>query len=1588
MKKLLLFFVGVLMSISLYSQSGATCATAAILDTTSIDGIIRQTIVQQNKWYKFTALNNKVNITIFSFKGSGDEINSAKLWGGTCSSLTLIGSDTIFGATDSMLNINTSSILSGQIYYLQFFKKTNVDTGKFCVDLNFLIPPPTCASCVIPAVTCELVCNGNFETYTSLPTLQDQIYKACPWVKANISTPDFLHVGGAGGVTVPGNTFGSQSSTASGSGYAGIVARVPVSGTTSGAEKEIFYQLLKDTLIACETYSVSMKVSLADYSRFSVNFLGMYLSTTDPYMPTTGSITSIPAQTVSSPIHITNKTTWVTISNPAYIAVGGETYIAIGCFGGSLAPLSPPPSGYSIPIAYYYIDSVTVTHVINPVASATPSLICSGDTSMLTVGGICNTTGILYNWVGVTTNDTAYVTPTDTTEYFINLTDQNGCTGVDSITVNVNPKPVITAIANDTVCNGSTVASSSFTSTPAGATFTWTNSNPAIGLSASGSVNTPSFTATNSGTTYISGTIQVIASLNGCLDTIQYTITVVPTPNAFVPLGVTICNGDTTGVISFSSTVTGTTFTWTNSNTAIGLGASGNGSIPNFTGTNGTTSPISGTITVTPTANGCVGTPSIFTITINPTPTVIVTPPSPVIPFGGSVTLTASGASTYLWSTGAITNSITVSPSVTTTYTVTGTNSYGCKNDTTVTVTVVPPACLIPLNYDVPAGSNVTSAFPGFPTGLSGKTIRIDGIFTIDVPNFAFSACNIIMMPNASIVVPSNTILQLTNKTHMFSCDSMWDGIFVLAGGNLLVNSNSMIEDGKKAINIASGGFASVIESIFNRNYTSIELTSNAGVTSPLNINNCVFTSRNIPTAANPTANPVTATVKSNVFSLTPPPTWFSYNMKAPYSTIKSINGINSTDVNILNIGSAISIYNGFENIGCGIRLSNGTLSTASIAIISGNRFQNMVNGSGCFLCPSLLGTGISATGTATGDNRILVGGNLTSEGNQFRNTFTAVEIVNYKQARAINNTITNTTTMSPMSIFGFGRIGIIIRPSLNNTLRVANNSVTNCANGIWINRSLNGINTTSILVEDNAVNANSSGYCSNGIAVSDVINTGSTTAIDKIKIRNNSVNQAFNCVSITNVKNGLIVYQNPNLVVRNDGINLGNGIRLQNCKSVRVHNNPNITVSPLTTPVTSTSINYKGIQVITSPESWVSCNKIFSMGESMTYVGNCANSSIFDNQMTSGNRAFVLRNNGEVGQQLTPTIPCGNYWSAGGSFAFQTYTDNTTTANLLSKLYVNNVGTPGGHTHLPTSNFGSGAPITFYSTSLGGINAISNAFLPIPCASVAIFLAPAPGGSPSLAKLQSLATDNNSYPVYENSNRFHRKKYAFEILDADSGASADTSVVLQDFYDSTQVASLGILSFADKSIVQNDYVNAETNNTSVYANNIMEQNQKLFNSLYLLLLNNDSYEYTTSEKADLYSIASQCHLEGGNAVWQARVLVWTIENDIIEFADNCNEEPRSMTIINNTTSDYSANFNVYPNPNMGAMELSYSLNVNEIGIFEVYDISGKQIMGYSLDKNSNKLKIENKELSAGVYYYNIRINEKVVKTEKLIIVK
>lgn len=195
----------------------------------------------------------------------------------------------------------------------------------------------------------------------------------------------------------------------------------------------------------------------------------------------------------------------------------------------------------------------------------------------------------------------------------------------------VNPTPGVNPVPDQTVCHNSPTAPVIFGGPVAGTVFNWTNNNLSIGLGASGTGDIPAFIALNNTTAPVTATITVtpLFSNNGvqCSGSpVNFTITVNPVPTVAPVANQLLCSGEPTAAVAFTGTVPGTVFNWTNSNTSIGLAASGTGDIPPFITLNAGNTPQVATITVTPTFtnNGvtCSGTPIQFTITVNPRPTV------------------------------------------------------------------------------------------------------------------------------------------------------------------------------------------------------------------------------------------------------------------------------------------------------------------------------------------------------------------------------------------------------------------------------------------------------------------------------------------------------------------------------------------------------------------------------------------------------------------------------------------------------------------------------------------------------------------------------------------------------------------------------------------------------------------------------------------------------------------------------------------------------------------------------------------------------------------------------------------------------
>ncbi len=388
---------------------------------------------------------------------------------------------------------------------------------------------------------------------------------------------------------------------------------------------------------------------------------------------------------------VTTSTTGATVcagSSTTITASGGVTYNWMpGNLSGTTVTVSPATTTtYTVTgtNAAGCTNTATRTITVNPsptvTTTATSNSICAGANVTLTASGATS-----YNWMPGNLNGTPQtVTPAATTTYTVTGTAANGCTNTSMQTITVNPTPTVTATASSsTVCSGTTV-----TLTGSGATtYNWMPGN------LNGSPVTDNPVAT---TTYT-----VTGTSAGCSGTATVAVTVNPSPTVTATSsGNTVCAGTTITLTGSGAT----TYNWQPINLS--------GSPVNDTPLGNTTYTVTGTD-----VNGCTNT-ALVSITVNPLPIISISPSSNAICIGSSVNLTGSGAATYAWMPGNLNGTtVTDSPTITTTYTVTGTDVNGCTNTDTASITVyAQPTITVTGNNVICPGGTVTL------TGNGGST--------------------------------------------------------------------------------------------------------------------------------------------------------------------------------------------------------------------------------------------------------------------------------------------------------------------------------------------------------------------------------------------------------------------------------------------------------------------------------------------------------------------------------------------------------------------------------------------------------------------------------------------------------------------------------------------------------------------------------------------------------------------------------------------------------------------------------------------------------------------------------------------------
>jgi len=333
------------------------------------------------------------------------------------------------------------------------------------------------------------------------------------------------------------------------------------------------------------------------------------------------------------------------ISLTSYIGGGG---------GGGGSSLTPPGGTCSAGTNSGPNGYVTINYTVSPgsVTASNTGAYCQNATIQLNASG-----GGTYSWSGPNNFTSTLQNPTianatavNAGVYTVTVTNP-GCVSTATTTVVINPLPTVGAGQDQTICEGAsiTLAASGATS------YSWTG----------GITDGVSFVPTVGTTTYT-----VTGTTNGCSATDDVVITVNPLPTVNAGLDQTICAG-----------------------TSITLTALTNGTAASVSWTGGVTDGVGFTPTATSTytvtassSAGCTSSDAVD-ITINPLP-IVEAGADQTVCEGSSVTVSGSGAVSYVWNNG-ITDGAAFVPAVgTLTYVVTGTSALNCTATDFLVVTV------------------------------------------------------------------------------------------------------------------------------------------------------------------------------------------------------------------------------------------------------------------------------------------------------------------------------------------------------------------------------------------------------------------------------------------------------------------------------------------------------------------------------------------------------------------------------------------------------------------------------------------------------------------------------------------------------------------------------------------------------------------------------------------------------------------------------------------------------------------------------------------------------------------------------------
>ena len=789
------------------------------------------------------------------------------------------------------------------------------------------------------------------------------------------------------------------------------------------------------------------------------------------------------------------------------------------------------------------------------------------------------------------------------------------------------------------------------------------------------------------------------------------------------------------------------------------------------------------------------------------------------------------------------------------------------------------------------------------PVVHNGEIVYFDGHVMVE-SSLDLIGCEVMMGPDAMIEARNGGSVLINGGGVMQYCDFMWYSIVASdAQSSITVTNVVYVKDGQIALQSINGGNLFINNSTLDNNFIAVKLSNHL---QPAGAPSLSFTILNS-----------TIENTNNLLAFEP------YEDRLPYA------GIVVEEVNQVTIGATVSNTDDrvkFSNLQYGIKIKD------AYTTIIGCEFDNIEAGvnnqnntaAKFFDQGAIYAMHSYLTYAEQPLKKLVVGSSASGD----ECIFSKGKVGIYAENCLSLIGESGNSNMNTFSLFSYYAIKLI-NPHRGSV--VTNNSIVQSRMGIWAANILQNVTLNGNLVPnpDNlfTINENLMDYVRYGIWIQ---NMSCIRRFQQVKIKDNEIHLE-------------------------DSLDDVYGIRVDACNGINISNN--IITRGTSDPVSDDIHTKKGIWLARTKHAAVYDNKIYRLGSGIYGNGDMHSTQFFCNVFTNSWHPFffgtlsVITNQGYPGDANKQGWVTSNFFHNPISYKLEGYL-NIPLGNPREWYY--------------DGNFGVGA-------DPGPLSGVIQPYISI----IPLYTNFTHSCDPFSYKISEIAIEDayqrdqllgdilnefNEYIELPDEFTWYEKAYLYEVLSSDTTLMyLDSDTGYANFYYMMMNDNIGRFAnirelIASGEITRAEELNAEMNDTTVIGNNTRK-----INNIYFMSVAVDRDEFTEEELDDLMEIALQTPYFGGDAVFEARVLLGL---DILDYPSvpYRHQQPQLQQ---------PQSFIVYPNPSTDWLWFESKIELESRGVLTLYTSSGKRVASHLIDNELSRFSVNISSLTPGIYFYS-----------------